>query len=227
VDYCAANAFQDALVRRIRVAPALAINWDTWLETGMAFESRASGDGLDGTVNGLSSAEGTAAFSRALHQHLPQVLVSKTDLQSRIAYHRSLTLDSVPEAASRHARPERAGPYEPPRDDLEGAITDCLQEALGFDRVGVHDNFFDLGGHSLLGMQLVNRLRGTFGTPLTLQALFEAPTAAGLARAILAAEERAGQALEIARLLRAVEGMSPEEIDHMLADQDVGRGSAT
>ena len=49
--------------------------------------------------------------------------------------------------------------YEPPRSGLEQAIAGIWQEVLGVERVGVHDNFFDLGGHSLLVPQVQSRLR--------------------------------------------------------------------
>jgi acyl carrier protein len=59
-----------------------------------------------------------------------------------------------------------------------------VQEVLAIDRVGVDDNFFLLGGHSLLGTQLVLRLRDAFGTNISLRDLFEARTVAQLARKI-------------------------------------------
>ncbi|NEE10096.1 hypothetical protein G3M58_27055, partial [Streptomyces sp. SID7499] len=52
---------------------------------------------------------------------------------------------------------------------------------LGIDGIGVHDNFFDLGGESLLAMQLMARLRDRCGAELSLRRIFDAPTAAELA----------------------------------------------
>ena len=71
-----------------------------------------------------------------------------------------------------------------PRTPVEELIAGVLQEVLGVERIGVEDNFFDLGGHSLSATQVVSRLGQVLGVEPTLQQLFEAPTAARLAAAL-------------------------------------------
>jgi acyl carrier protein len=51
---------------------------------------------------------------------------------------------------------------------------------LNLDRVGIHENFFDAGGHSLLAMQLISRVRDAFQVTLPLRTVFETPTVARL-----------------------------------------------
>jgi len=71
-----------------------------------------------------------------------------------------------------------------PRNPIEQRLTEILGALLKVEQVGVNDNFFMLGGHSLLGTQMIARVRETFGVELTLRNLFDHPTAAGMAAEI-------------------------------------------
>ncbi|HKV08204.1 MAG TPA: amino acid adenylation domain-containing protein, partial [Thermoanaerobaculia bacterium] len=71
-----------------------------------------------------------------------------------------------------------------PRSPLEEALAGFFREVLGGERVGVHDDFFALGGHSLAATQVLSRVRGVFGVDLPARRLFEAPTVSRLARAV-------------------------------------------
>jgi amino acid adenylation domain-containing protein len=77
-------------------------------------------------------------------------------------------------------RAERSGRYVPPRSESERRIAAVWQDILGLDRVGVHDNFFDLGGDSLLALRAANRLRRACARELTVGDLFERGTIAAL-----------------------------------------------
>lgn len=71
--------------------------------------------------------------------------------------------------------------YIAPRSQEEEAIAAIWAEALKCDRVGIRDNFFDLGGHSLLGARVIARVRERFGGDIPLHVLFEHPTVEALA----------------------------------------------
>jgi natural product biosynthesis luciferase-like monooxygenase protein/amino acid adenylation domain-containing protein/non-ribosomal peptide synthase protein (TIGR01720 family) len=71
-----------------------------------------------------------------------------------------------------------------PRDEVERQVLLIWRERLGQDAIGIHDDFLELGGNSLIAAQMLTRLRETFGVPVPLNALFEAPTVAGIAERI-------------------------------------------
>jgi acyl carrier protein len=79
-----------------------------------------------------------------------------------------------------------ADSYVPPNDDVERRVAEIWQSLLGVERVGLYDNFFLLGGHSMLGAQLLSLLRSAFQVEVPLPSLFEAPTVAGMAERIRA-----------------------------------------
>jgi len=75
-------------------------------------------------------------------------------------------------------------PFVAPRTPTEEKLSQIWREVLGAERVGIHDNFFDLGGHSLTATRVISRIPGVFQIELPLQDLFDAPTIAELAEKI-------------------------------------------
>jgi acyl-coenzyme A synthetase/AMP-(fatty) acid ligase/acyl carrier protein len=107
-----------------------------------------------------------------------------------------IALDALPRSA--HGKLDRAAlpapdgdglraPYVAPRTELESRIARIWSEALGVDRIGVDDHFFDLGGHSLLITRVAARIRHELGVELPLRTLFDRPTVAAIAEAADAA----------------------------------------
>jgi amino acid adenylation domain-containing protein len=96
---------------------------------------------------------------------------------------------ALPEPNSSNSFP--SDQYLAPRTPTEKRLTEILAALLEVERVSVDDNFFMLGGHSLLGTQLIARISGAFGVELSLRTLFESPSIAALAaevnRALLSA----------------------------------------
>jgi acyl carrier protein len=112
------------------------------------------------------------------------------------------------------ARPELGKSFVAPRSPIEEVLAGIWREVLGVEQVGVDDNFFELGGHSLLATQVISRLRHSFQVDMPLRCLFEAPTLADLAVAVIQLlAEKAGPA-GMAHLFGndAFEGLSEGEM---------------
>src|ERR1044072_224377 len=80
------------------------------------------------------------------------------------------------------SRPDLREGYTEPRTELEIYIAEMWQEILGIDHVGVHDDFFELGGDSIRGAIFINKLQERLGQQVYVVILFDAPNIADLTR---------------------------------------------
>ncbi|MGI9290684.1 MAG: non-ribosomal peptide synthase/polyketide synthase [Gammaproteobacteria bacterium] len=92
--------------------------------------------------------------------------------------------------------------YIAPRDETEEQLVLMWQELLGVEQVGVQDDFFSLGGHSLVAMQVVSRIMQSLGVQLPLESLFEAPTIEGLAQSVKQLGDNTAATPDIQRISR-------------------------
>ncbi|MER6051819.1 beta-ketoacyl synthase N-terminal-like domain-containing protein [Streptomyces sp. NPDC001793] len=92
-----------------------------------------------------------------------------------------------PRAEKAYPRPDLRTAYAAPRSATETRVVAALEEALGVRPVGIHDDFFELGGSSLLALQVVARAGADFGVELPGHSVLDAPTAAQLAELVDAA----------------------------------------
>jgi amino acid adenylation domain-containing protein len=93
-----------------------------------------------------------------------------------------LDLDALPAPDNTNTLPDEN--YVPPLTVFERKLSALVANLLGLERVGVDDNFFLIGGHSLFGIQLIARIRDSFGVELPLRSIFDSPTPAQLAQEI-------------------------------------------
>jgi acyl transferase domain-containing protein len=221
-DYAAANAFLDAFAhehQRSGGLPVVSVNWEAWAEVGMGVDTevpeplRAQRAAL--LRQGLRNDEGVEVFARILQTGWPQVLVSTTDFPARIAAHRATTLDTLAPATGPAAPLPSAGAApsasaDAPQTVIEQAVAEAWMQLLGLTHVGRDDNFFDLGGNSLLATQLNNRLRQRFEhAELSLRSLFDHPTVAGLA-ALIAEQYPPPERSPVGPIRVQLEAASPE-----------------
>jgi acyl carrier protein len=74
--------------------------------------------------------------------------------------------------------------YVAPRTPVERQLADLWSAVISIDRVGLHDNFFEMGGDSLMAIKLISRVRQELGVDLPMRRLFDNPTVAGLAEGV-------------------------------------------
>lgn len=174
--------------------------------------------------HGLTLQDGVAALSRVLSHRLPQVIVSKGDYrllsEQQQTFTRSIDVNQLGPArpSSSSSVAAEVGAAEAPGNQTEQTIALIWQEILGIERVGRHDDFFELGGNSLVGIQLVSRLRRTFMLDLPMSSLFASPTVAALAAHISESLLEKEDAEELEHMIAEIENLSPIDLDARIAD---------
>ena len=213
-DYAAANSFLDAVASysnsRSRFH-TLAINWPVWREVGIGaggsyfaqLEALLEVQDLQEEMlkRAILTHEGLEAFARALSSDLPQIVVSPEHLGSLIDR-------SKPAPAARRSHPGAPGPdqampldsgADQAADDIEAEVGRIWKAVFGHEQIGLHEDFSDLGGHSLIAMQIVARVRSFYQIDLSLRDFFATPTIARLSSEIEA------------RILREIDSLSDDE----------------
>ena len=189
-------------------------------DVGAGTESELSLE-VDRTANldlGIAPAAGLDALDRILQAPFPgHVIVCPEGLGNYFGKLRRLTNDLLKEEIvdiqiSSGQTMERLldNPYVAPQTEMQRTLATLWAQALGLDQVGVDDDFFDLGGNSLVAVQLGARIRRVFEVEMPLAALFEQPTVQTLAGMV----EKA--------LVARLETMSDADAQRMLADSSAG-----
>jgi amino acid adenylation domain-containing protein/non-ribosomal peptide synthase protein (TIGR01720 family) len=125
------------------------------------------------------------------------------------------------------SRPEIEQRYVAPRNDIEVALVELWQEVLGINPIGVSDNFFDLGGHSLKATSLLSKVRRIFRTELPLSVVFEATTVEALACALVEHEAKPGQTAKIAHVLQRIKSIPSADLKEMISHAKAQRRKET
>ncbi|GAB5405599.1 MAG: type I polyketide synthase [Aureliella sp.] len=132
---------------------------------------------------GIRPTEGAEAFVDVIENATTaQIVVSSIGLDElRRESERAADLLHSQDVSQKFARPDLDSDYVEPADDVERTLAKFWQDLLGVDRVGVQDNFFTLGGHSLNAVRLFAKIQQAFQVDFPISVLFEAPTIASCA----------------------------------------------
>ena len=134
---------------------------------------------------GIPPADGGAFFLRALASEQRQVLISSLDLPGMMQQ-AALDVAAQSGGSQTFARPELDSEYVEPEGEIERRLALFWAELLGIEKVGAEDNFFDLGGHSLIAVRLFAQVKKAFAVDFPISVLFEAPTIRACAELIAA-----------------------------------------
>jgi FkbH-like protein len=143
---------------------------------------------------------------------------------------RTALLSSIPETLYRpevihkrisqnRVRSESNTVLVPPRTPIEKTLVDIFSELLGIKEIGIHDSFFDLGGHSLMAMQALSRVREAFEIELSVTLFFTTNfTAAELADAVLKEQIKQSGPENVAMALKRLSNLTDDEAQTLLGD---------
>jgi amino acid adenylation domain-containing protein len=204
--YGAANAFMDVFAtRESRTGPGrwLSVNWADW---GFTREKEDDPDSENTNIMApseeltITPAEGVETFKRLLGlvpTGTAQVAVSSGDLRVRIDRWVKLrwlrnshtTAAEAKSSMKLQSRPTLSTPFIAPQTPLEQDIAHTWKKQLGFEKIGVHDDFFQLGGDSLKAISLLSRLHKELNARITLKEFFARATVQSLARFIAGTEK--------------------------------------
>ena len=113
-------------------------------------------------------------------------------------------------------QPSSEADFVAPRNAVEEALVDIWTSILGVERVGVNDNFFEVGGHSLMATRVLSKVRAIFRMELPLRVIFEYATIAELALAMVPYEAEPGRTEKIAKVLQKIKGISAADLSKEL-----------
>lgn len=195
-DYSAANAFQDAFAKSGLARSServLAVGWDSWRDVGFS-----AAQGADPSHAALRHAirpeEGADAFGRALAGGLSHVYVTRQVMPDMLRDVEALKAWLRRSGAAAESQPAAAEPgavvaldvQALAPNEIEARIGAIWSELLGVDDIGLDDDFFALGGHSLMATRIIARIEEQFGARLSLRDLFEGPSIRQLAQKVVA-----------------------------------------
>ena len=106
--------------------------------------------------------------------------------------------------ALEHEKPQPRREYTAPQTEIEKVLASLCGAALGVDRLGIHDDFFELGGDSLMAIRVIFQIRSEVGVELPVRSFFDAPTVAALAEVVEG------------MILDQIENLSDEEVHERL-----------
>ena len=198
-DYTAANAFLDTYsdLRNRNGFTTLAINWVTWKETGMAVNYNVN---VDIIFKAIPTNTAISAMDEIMNRGISKVLIGELNINSKLInllknaqfdmdYRIKKVLDTRPDSSRQISETSGkrgktallTGRENNKYSDSELLVARVWGDVLGFEELKTEDNFYELGGDSILATQVVNRINDEIENKLSLVEIFNYETIADLA----------------------------------------------
>jgi phthiocerol/phenolphthiocerol synthesis type-I polyketide synthase E len=182
--YAAANRFMDlfaAAQNRKASTPWISTGWDTWPTRRRQLAEATQTTAMHRFA--MSTVEVEEAFARAVSGAPGHVVISAVDINERLPRWPIADAD-ITEPPLPSADVAQTDDLDTDHSDVSRTVTALWREMIGVQKIRLHDNYFELGGDSLLASRMITRLNRILGVNLGLRSLFEAPTVAGLSEII-------------------------------------------
>lgn len=181
IDYSSANSFLDSYALyhySQNHTNVISIDWDGWDNVGMVASTE---EGLQHKLKGnLQVSDGLYLLDNIIRASLaPQVVVSKQHFPTMLSkirqFMRGETLKTAKNSRVQREenRPDLETAYVAPQNSIQQKITQIWEEMLGVYPIGIQDDYFELGGHSMLAVEIVAKMDGAFQKKIALRELFE------------------------------------------------------
>ncbi|WP_068773800.1 non-ribosomal peptide synthetase [Paenibacillus sp. FJAT-26967] len=198
--YTAGNSYLDifAANRSLEGKKTVTVNWATWLEVGVAVDY---GVNVDGLFKVLTTKDAIGAFHQLMESGMSRVIVGKINYEDEVVQlnddsqirlsadivrtirHKSKELESASTSPAQSITPvELQGREGEPYTDTELQVASIFGFVLGYESLNIDDNFYELGGDSILAIKIVNGIQQCFDMKVEIsQILKNHPTVSGLA----------------------------------------------
>lgn len=151
IEYCAANAYLDTIAQRYKNDGVVAANWDVWKEIPLPIHGDIAPEITAliqrDVAKGIANSEALDTLTTLLYAQHPQIIISKRNIGQRIVAKKLVAQQK----------------FIAPQSEIQKQIAAIWREVLHIQQISIHDNFFHIGGHSLLAIVVMNKLRELVG----------------------------------------------------------------
>ncbi|KWX72328.1 non-ribosomal peptide synthetase [Paenibacillus jilunlii] len=183
-DYVAGNSYLDAFsglqTERTRI---ISINWTTWTNTGMA---KNTGGSLDVAFRSILPRHALHAFDQILGKKINNIVVGSIQFNNDLFWNRPLPVELAPAIRAQIKYPEAeidvrlTGRADQSYTEIEQQIARIWGNLFQTPNIDIQDNFYELGGTSIMGIKMANRINEQYRVAMTIQDVFTHLTVASL-----------------------------------------------